>query len=87
MSLKRYAARRDKTEPEIFRALRQVGADVLSLDKFDALILFRGQLYMIDAKVAKGKATKRQADLVKRGWPLRFVRTPEEALKCIGAIK
>lgn len=34
---------------------------------------------------AKGKPTRNQAVLVQRGWPLKFVRTPEEALRAVGA--
>lgn len=87
MSLKRYAARRDANEPEIFRALRDVGALVLPLDKFDALVLFRGKIHMMDCKVKKGRATKNQDKLINEGWPLAFVRDELSALKMIGAVK
>lgn len=86
MSLKRFATRRDRVEPEILRAIARVGADYLLLDAFDVLVLFRGGLTMLDCKSATGRPTRNQAVLVQRGWPLKFVRTPGEALAAIGAV-
>ena len=95
MSLKRWNAKRDTTEPAICLALKHVGADYLQLDKFDLLVLFRGQLYMLDAKTprgkgpkgARGRTTSTQDALLKRGWPLHMVVDEQSALKAIGAIK
>ncbi len=84
MSLNRYNAKRDAAEAAILQALRDVGADYLLLDAFDALVWWRGRLTMIDAKGAKGKPTKGQQQLIDRGWPLRFVHSPQEALTAIG---
>jgi hypothetical protein len=81
----RRAAKRDHTEPAILRAISRVGADYLLLEPFDALILFRGQLTMIECKTAEGRHTQTQDELVQRGWPLKFVVTPEDALQAIGA--
>lgn len=92
MSLKRYATRRDTSEPAILRALAQVGADYILLDAFDTLVLFRGQLFMLENKTGRGKKgtmrskTRNQEVLIERGWPLRFVSTPEQALAAIGAV-
>jgi hypothetical protein len=83
----RRAARRDATEPEIVRALEQVGADVERLDKFDLLVWYRGRLFMLDAKSPGGRPTEAQERLTARGWPLRYVETPIDALKAIGAIR
>lgn len=86
MSLKRYATRRDASEPSILRALSKVGADYILLDAFDVLVWFRGQLTMLECKTPKtGRKTRNQQVLEQRGWPVRFVRTPEEALQAIGA--
>lgn len=87
MSLKRWNARRDANEPEIFRALRDVGALVLPLDKFDALVLFRGKLHMIDCKVKNGKLTKSQRQMLDAGWPLNVVRDDLMALAIVGALE
>lgn len=86
MSLKRYARKRDTSEPAILEALLKVGADYLLLDDFDALVTFRNDLFMLECKTGKGRKTKKQQGLVQRGWPLRFVSTPDEALKAIGAL-
>ncbi|HEY1492772.1 MAG TPA: hypothetical protein VGF35_09105 [Steroidobacteraceae bacterium] len=85
MSLNRYAARRDATEPAIRRALGRAGAQVLQLDVFDLLVLYRGQLTMLDCKTGRGRATATQRELVQLGWPLQLVRDPEAALRVIGA--
>lgn len=87
MSLNRWSTRRDASEPEILRALATVGADYILLDAFDVLALFRGQVFLLDCKTAKGRRTRNQTVLVERGWPLKFVRTPEEALRAIGALR
>jgi hypothetical protein len=84
MSLKRWSMKRDGTEPEILDALHRVGADFIRLDAFDVLVLFRGQLTMLECKTRRGRATRNQTVLVQRGWPLRFVRTADEALQAIG---
>lgn len=86
MSLKRWAARRDGTEPAIVQALARVGAETVKLDKFDLLVLFRGQLFMLDPKRRGGEATPSQQQLIQRGFPLRLVETPEDALRAIGAV-
>jgi hypothetical protein len=84
----RRAAKRDSTEKQIVEALRQAGADVLLLDKFDLLVRTRsGALVMLDCKSPKGRATASQVALIQSGWPLRFVETPEAALRAIGAIR
>jgi hypothetical protein len=76
--------KRDATEQAILRVLRQVGADYILLDPFDVLVLFRGRLVMLDCKTIEGRPTDRQKDLVKRGWPLRFVITEEDTLTALG---
>ena len=76
--------KRDATEPAILKTLRTIGADYVLLDPFDVLVLHRGKLYMLDAKSPGGRATDRQRDLIRRGWPLVFVRTPEETLNALG---
>jgi hypothetical protein len=76
--------KRDATEQAILRTLRQVGADYVLLDPFDVLVLHRGRLYMLDCKTPAGVPTERQKDLILRGWPLRYVITPDDALKVLG---
>ena len=85
MSLNRYATKRDRTEAPILRAIARAGASYIRLDPFDHLVLFRGQITMLECKTKTGRATQNQQDLVRLGWPLKFVKTPEEALAAIGA--
>jgi Holliday junction resolvase len=53
MSLKRYATRRDKTEPAILQALASVGAKYLLLDAVDVLALYKGRVYLLECKTPK----------------------------------
>ena len=85
----RRAARKDATQGDIVKALRQVGARVLVLDAFDLLVHFAGDLYMLEAKTPKSKAgrikkQKSQEQLEAAGWPLHYVRDVSEALSVIG---
>lgn len=84
MSLNRYAVKRDRSEPAILDALTRVGADYLLLDLIDVLVLFRGQLFLLECKTGKGRRTRNQAVLVQRGWPLAFVSSVDDALAAIG---
>lgn len=96
MSLKRYAAARDANEPEIVAALRAVGASVRLLDSpADLLVGFREVTFLIECKLPPGskgglsrsQLTPDQKDFhaTWRG-QIAIVRTPEEALRVIGAI-
>jgi hypothetical protein len=87
MSLTRWGTRRDRSEPAIRKALWQAGAKFLLLDPFDLLVLFRGKVFLLECKTGKGKATRGQELLVEDGWPVIFVKTPEEALQAIGALE
>ncbi len=86
MSLNRYNARRDANEPAVVKALQQVGAQVIRLDDWDLLVLYRRRLFMLDVKMPSGKPTLTQERLLRDGWPLTFVETPDAALRAIGAI-
>ena len=80
----RRAAKRDANEMEIVNALRQVGALVMHLDKFDLLVCYRGRLFMLDAKTRFGRTTMAQERLTEDGWPLMYVRDAYQALDAIG---
>lgn len=68
------------------RALGKVGAQYIILDAFDLLVLFRGRTVMLEVKTKTGRLTDSQKELIARGWPLVIVRSPDEALKAIGAL-
>ena len=86
MTIKRWNARRDQNEGPIVQALEKAGAQVLRLDVFDLLVLYRGRLFMLDAKIPTGRTTAAQNRLCSLGWPLRYVRDEMAALKAIGAV-
>jgi hypothetical protein len=87
-----FAKRRDTTELAIYQALVRAGAEVLRLDAVDLLVWYRGGLFLLECKSARGKVqtmrakTAQQQALEARGWPLRYVTTPEAALQAIGAV-
>lgn len=94
MSLNRYAKKRDSAEPGIIDALETVNAQVWQLDEpADLLVKFREVWHLLEVKTGRGKKLtvvkdkrqKRQQDfLLLTNTPV--VRTPEEALKAIGAV-
>lgn len=91
MALKRYAAKRDKTESAIIIALRSVGATVVPISAAgvaDLLVGFRDTTYLVECKSKRGKLTPAQVEFVERwnGSPVVIARTEDEALRGIGAI-
>jgi hypothetical protein len=85
----RRASKRDANETAIIEALRAVGAWVKQLDfPSDLAVRFRRKWSMLEVKDEGGKLTAQQekdhAALDPGAIPI--VRTPEEALKAIGAI-
>lgn len=88
----RRAAKVDQNQEQIVSALRAAGASVQSLAPIgkgcpDILAAFRNRMFMMEIKRDKGKPNEMQ----KRwhiGWnaPVYVVRSPDEALKVIGAI-
>ncbi len=89
----RWNARADKNQQEIMRALREVGASVVSLHRVgqgvpDLLVGYRGQNFLLEVKNPGGKGrrlTEKEAEFIKtwRG-QVAVVASPEEALKTIG---
>lgn len=94
VSLNRYAKKRDSAEPGIIDALEKVNAEVWQLDEpADLLVKFRDLWHVLEVKTGRGKnltvvkdkRQKRQQDfLLLTNTPV--VRTPEEALRAIGAM-
>ncbi|HZJ65905.1 MAG TPA: hypothetical protein VFD36_20500 [Kofleriaceae bacterium] len=87
---RRYAARRDDNEPEIVRALQQVGASVYRLDECgipDLLVGWCRKMFLLEVKSPKGTLTKAQRDFRDswKGPRALIARTPEAALIAIGA--
>ena len=89
----RRAARVDANQPAIVAALRAVGASVSLTHRVgggfpDLCVGFRGKNWILEVKTEKGSLNKMEQDFF-RDWrgQRRVVRTPEEALKAIGAIE
>lgn len=81
------ARKRDANEPAIVAALERVGAGVVRINAVgmaDLLVLWRGDLFLMEIKQRRGRVTKAQALFAQQGWPAWLVRSPEDALRVIG---
>lgn len=88
---RRTAAKRDANEPEIIEVLRSAGAQVWQLSEEgipDLLVTKNGQTILMEVKMPKGKLTPAQEKFHAEwnGGSVFIVRSPEEALKAIGAL-
>lgn len=83
------ACLRDQNEPEIVKALRQVGASVefADLKPYDLIVGYRHLTYLLEIKTEHGKLQESQEDF-KRTWRGHYaiVRNADEALIAIGAM-
>ena len=81
----RRAARVDSTAKDLTTLARRLGADVEPINgTLDCLLLWRGVVHVIDWKSKGGTLTERQAKLVARGWPIRFVSTEQQLKDLLG---
>jgi hypothetical protein len=89
------AAKVDANQEQVVSALRAAGASVQSLAKLgqgcpDVLAGFRGANHLLEIKNPRGKD---KVNETQRKWhiewcaPVHVVRSPEEALRAIGALK
>lgn len=85
--------KRDANEPAIVATLRAVGASVDLLPgangRPDLLVGFRGQTFLLETKSEQGRLENSQLEWLAawRGAPPKLVRTPEQALRAIGALR
>lgn len=87
VSMPRYAARRDQTEPDIVSALEGIGAKVERLDQpCDLLVNFRGAIHLleVDGITKNRKRDPKQLEFL-RDWQVPLVKTAEDAIRAIGA--
>ena len=82
----------DANQHEIVDALRNIGADVLSLAPMgngcpDLLVHFRGVTMLMEVKSATGKLTPDEVEFIEnwRG-QVHIVRSVDDALRMIGVI-
>ena len=83
MSLNRYAAKRDASEPEIVSALTQCGFSVERLDTpVDLVVGFRGRTFLVECKSGNRKLNGNQVDFVSRwrGSEVVILRDAQEAI-------
>ena len=88
MSIKRYAAKRDKNEADIVRVLEYVGATVTPLSDTgcpDLLVGYDGENYLLEVKGKRGKLTVDQIAW-HQTWAgsVQVVRNADEALRALG---
>ncbi|HEU4431092.1 MAG TPA: hypothetical protein VFT98_20205 [Myxococcota bacterium] len=88
----RRAARRDNAEPAIVAALVRLGCHVLPISSPgapDLLVGWRSRTYLLEVKTGRGKRTPLQEQLAGlwNGGPLVLVRTVDEALRAVGAMR
>ena len=88
----RWDAKVDANQAEIVNMLRDIGASVLVLSRVgqgcpDLAVGFRGVTYFLEVKTDKGKLTPAEQEFFD-SWEGRaaVVRSPDDALKAIGAI-
>lgn len=91
MSLHRRAAKRDAIEPEIIQALRSAGCRVWQLARpFDLLCGRSGRFTVLEVKSGRrGRLTSAQETDLDRaeGLPVYVVRSVEDALQAVGAVR
>ena len=82
----RRAAKRDANEPDIVKALRDIGVQVEILNKpLDLLICHRGETALMEVKNPDGGSlTKDQVEFIAR-WPgkIHVVETVRQALEAV----
>lgn len=82
------ASKRDSIEPSIVKALRDAGYLVTEGGWLCDLIVFdpvgAGRLHLLEVKSARGKLTPTQEGAIKQGWPVRVVRSVEQAFDALG---
>lgn len=86
----RFKAKSDDNQKALIAALRQVGASVEVLSARgvpDLLVAYRGIIYLMEVKGAKGKLTPDQVKWHSL-WqsPIHIVRSVDDALRVIGVI-
>jgi Holliday junction resolvase len=86
------AARTDSNHREVIDTLRQLGAVVLDLSAVgrgvaDAVVLIGKHVVFVEIKTARGKLTPEQEKWHQEGWPVRVIRSVDEAIQMVQAMK
>lgn len=85
MTIKRYDAKRDANEPEIFNALVQAGCSVQRSDWVDLVVGKGGHTYLLEVKTSWKAPLKDSQKLLLQMWKghYKIVTTIDEALQAI----
>jgi hypothetical protein len=89
MTMPRYAQRKDGNERAIIQTLEAIGALVYQVGKpADLLVRWRGVVHILEVDNPASKYRKRDDKQLEflRLWQVPMVRTPDEALRAIGAV-
>lgn len=92
--MSKYQRRKDTNHNPIIQALRDVGAEVKETYRWpamlDVIVGYRGRIFWADVKFGNGDLTPAEDELIQGfarvGVQLHVWRTPDDALRCIGAI-
>lgn len=91
-ALRKYNARRDQNEPEIVTAFRDLGCLVHRLDKpFDLLVFvyksLRDRMILVEVKMPGKKLNDNQIMSQADGWPVYVIRSVDEAVELVKALR
>ena len=86
-----YAAKIDQNQPIIIEALEAAGAKVLNLSRLgggvpDLLVTVGQRFSFAEVKYGREQLLPAQEDFAK-DWPVRVLRTPEDAIALVTALK
>jgi hypothetical protein len=86
--LRRYANRRDASEPAIVQALEAMGCSVVRMDKpVDLLVRIGSKNLLCEVKTGKGKLTKEQEAFMAAGWEVWILRDVQGATAMVNMIR
>lgn len=86
----RRASRRDSVEAPIVNALRDAGFLVSEGGWLCDLIVYdpnEDRTYYLEVKAAKGRLTPTQEGAIEKGWPIRVVRSVEDAFAVVNGLE
>ena len=91
-----YAKRADKNQPELVKAMRDVGAMVFVTHRIgkgfpDCVVLFRGKVYLVEIKTENGTLTEDEEmfmhECEHHGVKYWIVRNVDDCMKMLGCIE
>ena len=89
MTNQRKDAKRDKNEPQIYKALDAVPFLLVRRSDWVDLIVQNkstGEKYFLEVKMPSGTLTKNQQRDIDAGWDIQVVRTIKEAFDAVGVM-